>query len=307
MLNMLELMDEAVARFGHETPQLRFLPENRYNPQLFPTMGQYDWFSGQLLYCLIRQVQPERIIEVSTSSGYSSLFSALALKANQHGKLETFELTPSSAAAAQANFDRYGVAEQVRLWVGDARATAVTLLDERRRQSAAREILFLDSEHTEEFARAYLDLFLPDATPESLFHMHDILPPDAKVKYRPLSGTKTWSFRPKGWLYRRLRKIAPTLVPNHIRNWVTPVPYTEIPSEAVFGHRLAAKIPAEQQVYVHTMIDRYAALDGHRYDQASVWRCGPRGESREWNESWWTFCGPLAQAYHATPQSAPQP
>lgn len=302
MKNLLEFMDEAVTRYGQETERLRFLPENRYNAQIFPTIGQYDWFSGQMLYCLIRHLQPGRVIEVSTSSGYSSLFSSLALKANGRGRLETFELTPSSAAAAQANFDRYGVKDFVRLWVGDARETAVTLLNERRQQPPALEILFLDSEHSEEFARSYLDLFLPDAHPDSLFHMHDILPPDVKLMVRPLAAMKEWAFRPKGWLYRRLRKFAPSLVPNHPRRWVTPVPYTDIPSEAVFGHRLAAQIPAEQQAYMHAIIDRYPSFEGHRYDETSVWRCGANGEAREWNESWWTVCGPLATAYRATPK-----
>jgi predicted O-methyltransferase YrrM len=299
MNSLVEYMDEAVARYGQETERLRFLPENRYNVQLFPTIGQYDWFSGQLLYCLIRHLQPERVIEVSTSSGYSSLFSALALKANQRGRLETFELTPSSAAAAQANFDRYDVKDQVRLWVGDARETSAALLNERQQQSPAVEILFLDSEHTEEFARSYLDQFLADTHPDSLFHMHDILPPDAKVMVRPLEGLKSLSFRPKGWIYRRLRRVAPGLVPHHIRRWVTPVPYTKFTSEATFGHRLATHVPASQQAYTHSIIDRYPTLDGYRYDDTSVWRCGARGEPREWNDSWWSVCGPLAQAYQA--------
>jgi predicted O-methyltransferase YrrM len=304
MISLIETLDEAVARFGQETERLRYLPENRYNREIFPTSGQYDWFSGQALYCLIRHLRPERIIEVSTSSGYSSLFSASALKANQKGRLETFEYTPSSAAAAQANFERYGVKEVVRLWVGDARETAAALVNERQQQRPGFEILFLDSEHTEEFARSYLDLFLPDAHPDSLFHMHDILPPDAQVKFRPLAGMKKWSFRPKGWLYRRLHKIAPRWVPHHIRLWVPPAPYTEITSEADFGNQLAARIPAGQQLYMHKIIDRYPAFEGHRYDHLSIARCGPHGEPREWNESWWTICGPLKEAYQLSSQSA---
>jgi predicted O-methyltransferase YrrM len=299
MNNLVEYFDEAVAAYGHETERLRFLPENRYNREIFPTMGQYDWLSSQLLYCLIRHFRPARIIEVSTSSGYSSLFSALALKANQSGRLETFELTPSSAEAAHANFERYDVADIIRLWVGDARERAVDLLKERRQQTPVREILFLDSEHTEAFARSYLDLFLPDAAPDALFHMHDVVPPDAKLMVRPLEAMKSWSFRPKGWLHRRLRRFAPGLDLPHPRRWVTPVPLQQLTSEAEFAHRLAAQIPASQQAYLHTMIERYPQLEGHRYDRTSFWRCDAQGRPSEWNESWWTVCGPLQAAYHA--------
>lgn len=175
MIALTSLFDNAVKKYASETERLRLLPENRYNRNIFPTLGQYDWLSGQILYCLIRYLQPARVIEISASSGYSSLFSALALKANGVGRLETFELSPKVAAAAKTNFDRFGVTQVVRLHVGDAHQTIKSLLAECK-GSREKEILFLDSEHTEGFARFYLDAFLPDTHPESLFHMHDILP-----------------------------------------------------------------------------------------------------------------------------------
>jgi hypothetical protein len=75
MADILRTCDEAVSLYGEETECLRFLPENRYNRDIFPSGGQYDWFSGQLLYCLVRHLKPVRVIEISPGSGYTSLFS----------------------------------------------------------------------------------------------------------------------------------------------------------------------------------------------------------------------------------------
>jgi predicted O-methyltransferase YrrM len=298
MTALLELFDNAVNQYGQEAKQLRFLPEQRYNRTIFPTIGQYDWLSGQLLYCLIRFVRPVRIIEVSANSGYSSLFSGLALRANGSGQLETFELVPQIAASAQANFERFGITEFVRLHVGDARETASKLLNDRK-TNVEKEILFLDSEHTEEFARFYLDTFLPDSHPESLFHMHDILPLQAKVMYRPGEVMTTSRFRWKSRLYRTIYKLTQRSKPADIRRWVKPVYFdpTLHSSEARLGHRLSAQIPVETQVYVHDIRDRYPVLHGRDFDQTSVWRCDDRGNPMEWNEAWWTTCGALRKVY----------
>ena len=79
-MNIHKVIRRAIEQFGSETESLEFLPENRYNKNMFPTTGQYDWFSGQMLYCLIRYLKPRRILEISTASGYATMFMAMALK-----------------------------------------------------------------------------------------------------------------------------------------------------------------------------------------------------------------------------------
>jgi len=298
MANLRRILDSAVEQFSPETKRLHFLPESRYNKNIFPTTGQYDWFSGQVLYFLVRYLRPVRIIEVSTSSGYSSLFSALALKANEFGRLETFELLPEIASAAWANFERFGVQDYVRLHVGDAREKAHAVVAERN-QKREKEILFLDSEHTEEFARFFLDTFLPDTHPESLFHMHDVLPPNANVMYRPLEVLSDASFRTRGRIYYLLKRMVPSLAPPDLRSWVKPETFNpkEWTSEGSFAHKLATDIPSEEQIYIHNLIGKYPVLNGRSYDTHSIWRCDSRGRPMEWNESWWCICGALESAY----------
>jgi predicted O-methyltransferase YrrM len=283
-LQLLSLFDQAVEEYASELDHLRFLPENRYNTDMFPITGQYDWFSGQLLYCIVRYLKPIRVIEISTNSGYSSLFSALALKANRVGRLETFELLPKMAEAAQANFERFEVAKHVRLHVGDARETVAALLSERVR--GGQEILFLDSEHTEEFARWFLGALVLSTSPESLFHMHDILPPTASVRFLDSKQTRTVAYR---LLCKfRFRSLLRHYERNHASKFDV-----DGSTEARLGHRLSGKIPADAQVYCHDILDRYPVLEAKRYDSQAIRRYSSNGKPMEWNESWWVVCRAL--------------
>lgn len=296
MRHLLSVFDRAVEEYSGEIERLRFLPDNRYNTSLFPTIGQYDWLSGVVLYCVVRHLRPTRIVEISTSSGYSSLFSALALRANGFGRLEGFELQPEVASAAQRNFQRFGVDKVVTLHVGDARLTTEPLLQERR-VGQELEILFLDSEHTGEFARFYLDSFLPDTHPESLFHMHDILPPDGKFTYRPIEAIDKSGFRLRSHVHSFMSKHVRGWTPMDVRRWVRAVGFDpSSSSEARLGHRLAATMPLESHLYAHDLRGRYPAIQDARYDCTSVWRCDANGRPMEWNESWWAVAGPLRQA-----------
>jgi predicted O-methyltransferase YrrM len=296
--NILNLFDEAVQTFGSETKDLEFIPLTRYDVSLFPTVGQYEWLSGQLLYMLIRQIKPVRVIEVSTSSGYSGLFSALALKQNGSGRLETFELIPKVAQAAQRNFDRAGVSDFVCIHIGDAHKTIVQIEADRKTRPGC-EVLFLDSEHTAEFAEFYLDALLSTAQDDSIFHMHDILPLDAQVTFRPGDLDQTIEIKLRYFLYRVLRRMTlrklPLIEP---RKLVKPIDFdVTMSTEACLGNQLSDAIPGQEQLFVHHIIDRYPQLTPHRFDSESVWRCDRNGKPMEWNDSWWVYCGSLKKAY----------
>src|SRR3989344_4471779 len=170
------VVDEALRNYGKETALLRVLPENRYNRRMFPAQGQYDWFSGQALYCLVRHLRPRQVVEISCANGYSSLFMALALRENASGVLETFELSAKNARGAQENFRRFGVEACVRLHVGDARRTVREIPLEKT------GLLFLDSLHSEAFARSYLETLLPRLGARVPGDIPHTLPPAARPR-----------------------------------------------------------------------------------------------------------------------------
>ncbi len=172
-MNIRELIHSAIAEHSRETSRLHFLPENRYNSQmfasgLFASCGWYDWFSGQMLYCLTRYLKPRRVLEVSTASGYATLFIALAMKENNVGLVETYEWDAVAANAAKRNLVEQGVSPFVRVHEGDARILLAN-------PDSDFDIYFLDSMHIAHFAKWFVEkCVLSSSSDDALFHMHDI-------------------------------------------------------------------------------------------------------------------------------------
>ena len=81
----------------------------------WPIVGAAE---GSLLHILARSVRSKRILELGTAIGYSGTWLARALA--DGGELLTVEHNPKTAALAQKNFDKTGVASKVRIVVGTA-------------------------------------------------------------------------------------------------------------------------------------------------------------------------------------------
>ncbi len=73
---------------------------------------------GQLLLTLALAVGARRIVEVGTSSGYSTLWLALAAQRNG-GRVTTFEIDPAKVALATSTFAEAGVAGVIDLRAED--------------------------------------------------------------------------------------------------------------------------------------------------------------------------------------------
>jgi caffeoyl-CoA O-methyltransferase len=73
---------------------------------------------GKLLEMISCMIQPNRILEVGTFTGYSAL--CLAKGLTERGELHTIELREEDAARAQQYFDRSFFKEKIILHIGDA-------------------------------------------------------------------------------------------------------------------------------------------------------------------------------------------
>lgn len=71
---------------------------------------------GKFLYLLAQLCRAERILELGTLGGYSSIWLARALPPG--GKLTTIELEPAYAEVAQQNFLRAGLADKIDIRIG---------------------------------------------------------------------------------------------------------------------------------------------------------------------------------------------
>lgn len=74
---------------------------------------------GRMLRIFAESSNAKSAVELGTSTGYSGIWLALALR-RTGGRLTTFEIDTERAAIAASNFKRAGVADLIEIVVGDA-------------------------------------------------------------------------------------------------------------------------------------------------------------------------------------------
>lgn len=83
---------------------------------------------AQLLALLVRLIKADRVLEIGTFTGYSTLCMARALPIN--GRLVTCDISEKWPAIAGPYWERAGVADRIEVRVGDASETLAELLAE---------------------------------------------------------------------------------------------------------------------------------------------------------------------------------
>lgn len=119
---------------------------------------------GRLIRLLAESAGAKTAVEFGTSTGYSGLWFALALR-KTGGKLTTYEYDPGRAETARANFKRAGVSDLITVVVGDAHETAKNL-------KGPIDIVFIDAD--KEGYLDYLNKVLPHVRPGGLILAHNI-------------------------------------------------------------------------------------------------------------------------------------
>ena len=110
---------------------------------------------GKLLAVLARIGNARRILEIGTLGGYSAIWMARALA--EGGQLVTLELEPRHAAVAQRNIERAGLGDRVRIIVGPAAGSLMTLIADRVEPF---DLIFIDADKqsSDVYFRAALEL-----------------------------------------------------------------------------------------------------------------------------------------------------
>lgn len=96
---------------------------------------------GKFLYLLAKVQRAQRILEIGTLGGYSTIWLARALP--DDGKLITMEIDPKHAAVARSNLEREGVSNKVEVLVGNA---LDLLPDLEKRNEAPFDLSFIDAD-----------------------------------------------------------------------------------------------------------------------------------------------------------------
>jgi hypothetical protein len=144
-----------LAKYRHEISELEFDFDNDY----------FGGLDAAIYYALIRQLQPQRIIEIG--GGYSTKIAGHALAANRKGKLICIEPYPERLNGSEPNV------ELIQKRVEDMDVDFFSSLQ-------ANDILFIDSSHTVKFRSdvcyEFLEI-LPRLARDVWVHVHDIFFP----------------------------------------------------------------------------------------------------------------------------------
>ncbi len=105
-----------------ERRALQVLADIRRNQRHFNISQE----NGRLLRVLAEAIGAKHVVEIGTSTAYSGVWLALALRGTG-GRLTTFEIDPARAAIARANFKRSGLDDIATVVTGDAHQQIVSL------------------------------------------------------------------------------------------------------------------------------------------------------------------------------------
>ena len=142
---------------------------------------EYQMLSGHLqgkfLEMASRMIQPRRILEIGTFTGYSAL--CLAKGLTQDGQLHTIELRQPDADTAQGFFNRSAYTSRIILHQGNA-------LEVIRSLNEQWDLVFIDADKVG--YKEYFELVLPQLRPngfilaDNIFFHGDVLSPGVKGK-----------------------------------------------------------------------------------------------------------------------------
>jgi predicted O-methyltransferase YrrM len=130
------------------------------SPTLRPS---FDDVEAEVTYLLIRSARPERIVEISPSGGWSTLWMLSALRDNATGQLFSYDLVDDATINIPA-------ALRAQRWTfvqGDVHQALPTL-------PRPIDYLFLDSDHSGGFAEWYIQNIFPLLGPNALISIDDV-------------------------------------------------------------------------------------------------------------------------------------
>ena len=146
-----------------EAELLRQLDRETHQRMIAPRMLS-GHVQGRLLEMLVRMVQPQRVLEIGTFTGYSALSMAAGL--DEGAQLDTIEVDDELEELAQSYFDRSPHGSKIRLHIGSALDIAPTL-------GVEFDFVFIDGDKRE--YPDYYRMLLGDGGGKALVHSGTIL------------------------------------------------------------------------------------------------------------------------------------
>jgi predicted O-methyltransferase YrrM len=124
---------------------------------------------GDVLFQLVRVLQPTAVLELGTCVGMSGAYLASAMRINNKGHLYTLEGMPDSASVARETFSALGVSERVTIIVGRFNDTLGDAF-----KHAPYNLAFIDGHHEGDATVEYFQKIKPNMTGRSFLIFDDI-------------------------------------------------------------------------------------------------------------------------------------
>ncbi len=124
---------------------------------------QLDDIEAEITYLRLREAKPETVVEISPCGGWSTTWILRALKDNGKGQLHSFDLIDLSTKNVPKELSE----GRWSFHMGDVTKNTNSL-------PPTIDYLFLDSDHSESFAKWYVDNLLPRLKPATPVSVHDI-------------------------------------------------------------------------------------------------------------------------------------
>ncbi len=138
-----------------ESPVLKQITRNTHLEVINPRMLS-GHVQGRVLSMISQMIQPKRILELGTFTGYSAL--CLAEGLTEDGKLITIEHNDEMEDSIRRNLALSPLGEKIELMIGDAKET-LRRLGDKAKGTEVFDLVFIDADKKEYCD--YLDLVLP--------------------------------------------------------------------------------------------------------------------------------------------------
>lgn len=147
-----------------EPEALKKINRETYLKQLKPNMlsGHYQ---GRLLSMLSKLVNPKRILEIGSFTGYATI--CLAEGLTEGGKIHTIEVNREQEETLRKNFDLAGFADRIELHIGDAKQVIFGFTDQ------IFDICFIDADKKSNLT--YFELIIDKIRPGGLIIIDNVL------------------------------------------------------------------------------------------------------------------------------------
>ncbi len=147
----MDFLDEKIEAYSlaHSEPEsaiLKKINRDTHANILMPRMLS-GHMQGNLLSMLSQMIQPEKILEIGTYTGYSAVCLAQGLKEN--GQLHTIDINEELESRVRSFFDEAGLANKINYYIGNA-LTIIPTINE------TFDIVFIDADKKN--YSAYYDL-----------------------------------------------------------------------------------------------------------------------------------------------------